>query len=172
MEKLLTNQEKQSAIKAELVTGANPRKLADKYDLHYTTVIKYRNELREGKVESDVIDVANSDAHVLHTVAENIKAQNVEVLPPKGAQAFNDKIDDLVEGVNSLALLDTSFHNTITKLLGWADKQITDDMPLKDWKLIASSVGELHTSIFSKGGVNVNVQQNNGSRGFSSGMVN
>ncbi len=172
MEKLLSNQEKQSAIKAEIITGANPRKLADKYSVHYTTVIKYRNELRDGVVESEVLDVAASDAHVLHTVAENIKAQNVEVLPPKGAQAFNDKIDDLVEGVNSLALLDTAFHYTITTLLEWANKQITDDMPLKDWKVIASSVGELHTSIFSKGGVNVNVQQNNGASGFSSGMVN
>ena len=172
-EKTLSNAEKQVAIKAELVAGGNPRKLADKYGVHYTTVIGYRNDLRDGVIDTEVLDVANADAHVLKVVAEEVKTKVADAgaLPPKSLEGFNDKVDDIVEGVSSLQLLDTQFHTTITKLLSWANNQITDDMRLADWRAIASQVGELHTAVFSKG-TTVNVQQNNGATGFSSGMVN
>jgi len=170
--KLLGIKEKKVAIQAELITGANPRKLAEKYDIHYTTVIKYRNEQREGVVNTEVLDVADADATVLRVVAEKVKAEVAEVLPPKKAEAFADKVDDLVVGVSSLQLLDTSFHETITKLLNWANAQINDDMSLKEWMAIAGKIGELHTAVFAKGGVSVNVQQNNNATSFSTGMVN
>ena len=163
-------EDKKVAIKAELITGANARKLAEKYDVHYSTVVKYRNELRDGK--KDAIDVVDADieAPALHLIAEGVKAKSD--LPPKVQKVFEAKVDDIVEGISSLQLLDTEFHKTITKLLDWANNQITDDMAMKDWRMIASQIGDLHTAIFSKG-TTVNVQQNNNTgNSFTQGMVN
>ncbi len=170
--KLLSKAEKKIAIKAELVTGANTRKLATKYDVHYTTVIGYRNELREGNSKDEALAVADVGDVALKVIAENVKAQTIEVLPPKKAEEFNTAVDGLVEGASSLQILDTEFHTTITKLLSWANNQIDDNMDIKTWEKIAYRIGELHKSIFMSGGVQVNVQQNNANNSFSNGMVN
>ncbi len=173
-EKTLSNHDKKVAIKAELVTGANPRKLSEKYGVHYTTVIGYRNDLREGTLEAEILDVADADAHVLKVVANEVKKKVADsgALPPKSMAQFSDKVDDIVEGVSSLQLLETEFHTTITKLLKWANAQITDDMRLADWRAIASQIGELHSKVYSNG-MQVNVQQNNNAgSSFTNGMVN
>lgn len=164
--------EKKTAIKAELVIGGNPRKLADSYGVHYTTVIGYRNDLREGKVDKEILDVADTDAHVLRAVAEGIKAKAARVLPTKASKDFSAKVDDITAGVSSLNTLDTKFHSTITKLLSWADMQIHEDMKLSDWRAIATQVAQLHEAVYSKG-TTVQVQQNNTtSNSFTTGMVN
>ena len=170
--KLLSNKDKKIAIQAELIAGANVRKLAEKYDVHYTTMLGYRNELREGVAREEVLAFTDVKEVALHSIAENVKSQSAEVLPPKKAKQFNNAVDEMVEGVNSLQLLDTAFHNTITRLLTWADNQITDDIDYKTWNNIATRIGELHKAVFANGGVQVNVQQNNANNSFSAGMTN
>jgi len=165
--KLLDKEEKKVRILAELLTGKKPRALAEEYDVHYATVMTWKRESKEQKVESAVLDVAEADADVLHLVTEGIKKQSAEVLPPKQANSVIKKVDELKEGVNSLQLLDTAFHDTIMNLLTWANAQINEDMALKDWKLIANQIGELHSAIFSKGGTTVNMMQQNNSANSS-----
>ena len=172
-EKSLSTKEKKVAIQAQLIAGGNPRKLSEKYGLNYLTVISYRNELRDGSAKKDVINLANTSDVVLTVAVENIKEQTAEVLPPKKAAEFNAAVDEMVEGIDSLKLMNTEFHSTITRLLSWANKQITDDMDIKTWDRIAIRIGELHKAIFATG-TQVNVQQNGGggNHSFTAGMVN
>jgi len=169
----LSNAEKKVAVKAELIAGGNARKLATKYGIHYSTVVGYRNEMREGNSKDVVLEVAETKEVALAVIANNIKEQTEDSLPPKKAQKFNMAVDELVEGVSSLQLLDKSFHKSITGLLSWADNQIDDDMDIKLWEKIAYRIGELHKCVFANEGVSVNVQQNNNSgNSFTNGMVN
>ena len=168
--KLLSNADKKIAIKAELVTGANPRKLSERYDIHYSTVITYRNELRNGSKKDDALEVAQTKEVVMAVVAENIKKQTEENLTPKKAAQFNGMVDEIVEGISSFQLLETDLHTTMSSLLKYANNRISDDMDFKEWEKIAFRIGELHKAIYATGGVAVNVQQNNNS--FTNGMVN
>lgn len=169
----MSTKDKKVAIEAELVTGANPRKLAEKYKVHYTTVVGYRNKMREGGVnDTDIEVLTDADAGLVRAVAEEVtqKAVDAELLPPEAAKA---KVAAIVDGVDGLKSLSTEFQDTITKLLHKANDFINDDMKLSEFRQVAGTVGELHEKVFAKGGTQVNVQQNNsGGGGFSSGMVN
>jgi len=168
--KELDSKSKKTAIEAELITGANPRKLSEKYDVHYSTVMTYRTALREAGTE-DVKVLNDADLGLVKAVAEEIKqrAVDAEILPSNRADA---KIEAIIKGTNGLKSLTDEFQTTITKLLHQANSYINDDMKLSEFRQVATTVGELHEKTFSKGGTQVNVQQNNGGSGFSSGMVN
>jgi len=169
----MTNADKKVAVKAELVTGANARKLATKYDIHYSTVITYRNELRNGSKKEEVLEIAETKEVVLAVVADNIKKQTQETLTPKKAAQFNGMVDEIVEGISSFQLLETDLHTTMSSLLRYANNRISDDMDFKEWEKIAYRIGELHKAIYATGGVAVNVQQNNNTcNSFTNGMVN
>lgn len=170
--KTMSAKDKKVAIEAELVTGVAPRKLADKYDVHYTTVLSYRTAMREaGVTNEDIAVLVDTDAGMVRAVAKEItkKAVEAEILPTKDAIA---KEDAIVDGVNGLKTLNTEFQDTITRLLHKANDFISDDMKLSEFRQVAGTVGDLHEKVFSKGGTQVNVQQNNSNGGFSSGMVN
>jgi len=154
---------KKAEILVQLAQGAKPRKLSDDFDVPYSTIMTWRREMGDSKVKDEVLDVAKADKVVLATVVEGIKEQATDNLPPATAKSMGRKLDQLEEGISSLQLLDTQFHDTIIKLLKWADKQITDDMSMRDWKMLASSIGDLHSAIFSKGGTNINLMQQNNS---------
>jgi len=155
--------DKKTEILAELATGKSPKYLANKYKtVGQVTITKWRNDLREGLVINEILDVAKKDPHVLQMVAEGVKDKVYNSAPIELSIPFGEKVDALVEGVTSLQLLDKAFHHTVTKLLKWADNRITDEMDIKEWKMIAGQIGELHTAIFAKGGTNVNVMQMNG----------
>ena len=170
-EKLLSKEEKKVAVEAELIVGANPRKLAEKYGIHYTTVIGYRNAMRNNGSNPDVLTLGDADLGLVKAVADKVVSQAVkaDILPKDKGRA---KVDAIVDGVGGLKLLSDEFQDTITKLLHKANSYITDDMKLAEFRQVASTVGELHEKVYSKGGTQVNVQQNNGGTGFSSGMVN
>ncbi len=170
--KLLSKSEKRVAIKAELLLGANSKRLSDSYGIPYATVVKYRTEQREGVGHSDILDLARTDAPLLQAVADGVKTKSAEVLPSATAAVFSGKVDELVSSVTMLHMLENSFHETITKLLSWANLQIRDDMDIKEWVIITDRIGELHTAIFANKGVQVNVQQNNSAGGFKQSMVN
>ena len=143
---------KELKVKAELASGVKPRILADKYDVAYSTVIKYRNEMRVEAEKAKVAKVVNLDPVALQVVVENIEEAEREV------GAISVDTNAVVKGAQGLQKLEPKFQSAVEKLLERA-VDLADDENLTPTGLntLAKAVGSLYSDIYSSKGTNVQI---------------
>lgn len=145
------SQETRVKVEALLAIGTNPQELASRYDIPYGTIMLWNRKLNEDRIENkDLETVMSVDTQTLSIVADRIK----EVAPSNVVA----KIDKLVDGVTALGKLEPKFFEVTLSLLEKAEEFISkDDLSVKDWAAISSTLGLLYANIYNKAGVNVNV---------------
>jgi len=158
---ILSKEESEAAVKAELATGGKPRPLSTKYNIAYPTVCKWAREAKGISDHDLALELKDTNMDAVEQIVETLQETNTQVLGPATATILNKQLDEVANGASSLQLLDVAFHETIINLLGYANRKINDDMSMSDFKTIAHQTGELHSKLFSKGGTNVNIMQNN-----------
>ena len=161
----MTLEQKRVAVLAELNRGEIAAELAIKYEVNPNTVGKWRRDARKKAEQEEVLEVAEVDSVVLQTVIQEVKEKAEKSnIPVKQFRKLDASLDKLSEGVTSLQLLDTAFHNTMLNLLEWANDRIDEEMKVSEWTQLVNGIGTLHSAMFAKGGTNnINIMQNNNS---------
>lgn len=154
----LSIDQKKVAILAELNTGASATELAIKYDVNPMTIGSWRRKQRLEAERVAILEVETVDADVVASVVAGIKEKASDALPPKQYRKLDAQLDKLQEGVTSLQMLDTAFHNSMMNLLEWANDRIQDDMKVSEWTALVNGISVLHNNMFGKGAnTNVNI---------------
>lgn len=155
--------QKKVAILAELNRGEIAAELAIKYNVNPMTIGKWKREARQAAEKAKVLELEVVEPEVLETVIQEVreKAKSAD-LTPKQYRKLDAQLDKVSEGVSSLQMLDTGFHNTMLNLLEWANDRINDDMKVSEWTQLVNGISTLHSTLFSKGATNnINIMQNN-----------
>ena len=166
----LSTEQKKIAIMAELNLGAKLVDVAEKYDVNPMTIGTWRRKARKDAEKDSIIDLETVPPEVIETVLMEVKekAKKSENLSPKQYRKLDAQLDNLSNGVSSLQLLDTGFHNTMLNLLEWANDKITDDMKVSEWTALVNGISTLHSNMFGKSAnTNVNIIQANNNAGSS-----
>lgn len=160
----LDMEQKRVAILAELLQGETAKDLAIKYDVNPMTIGKWRKEARQKAEQEEAIALTTVEPEVIKSVVEGIK-EKAEANPNITTKQYiklDVQLEKLKEGVTSLQVLDTAFHDTMLNMLTWANNQISDEMKVSEWTQLVNGIATLHKSIFGKDNVNnVNIVQAN-----------
>lgn len=152
--------EKKVLLLADVAGGLGVRDAAAKYDVHYTTAVKWRNEARKDAENQKVDEVTELSPVALQTIVNEIKEKE-----PQGSMV-GAQAQEIIEGVDGLQKLNSSFHSVCLKLIKKAEEMLAeDDLKIAEWKMISTTIGELYSNIFNKGGVNIQMMNNNGGDG-------
>jgi len=145
-----TKQTLRTKIEAELSIGKTPRELSKKYTVGYQTILQWKKKLEGGKADKDLEAIVSADEQTLHLVADRLK----DSAPADIAK----KIDAVVDGAVSLQQLEPKFHAVVLNLLTKAEElSDSDDLSIKDWKILGDGISNMYANIFNKSGVSVNV---------------
>ncbi len=147
--------DKEILVKAALAQGKTPRAIADdpEYDINYSTVLKYRNQLREQSEKDNVAKVAKLDPLALQVVVENI--------PDSGKNDIDLDTKSVIAGAAGMQALLPEFQSTASTLLKrigeLAEKE---SLTPNGIKTLTSAVGDLYSDMFVQKGTNVQVNNN------------
>jgi len=164
MAKLLTKAEKKLAIMAGMLKGASATDMGEEYDVSPITIGAWMREQRKSGERADIETLSSVDPVVLTAVVEDIrtKARNSPTSTTRQLDKLDKDLDNLVEGVAGIEMLERGFHDTIMRLLGAANRKITDDMKVSEWTQLVNGISTLHSSIFGKGSATtINMMQQN-----------
>jgi transposase len=149
----MTKEELRTRIEAELLTGAEPRELEEKYGVPYPTILGWKKKLLKEAPTEDIAELTNATKATLEIVREKAKEE---------APVVAKKIDKIIDGVEGLKILEPEFHSVMHKAVKRAHSFIEkDDLTIKEWELITKTLANAYSAIFNKGGTNVNVVQTN-----------
>ena len=171
MAKLLTREQKKMAVLAEILVGGNIIEVAKSYKVDVQTV---RLWARADAKKHEIDELLELDPVAVSAVVLEIKAKaeaSAEITTPQ-LNRLNKGLDEVKKGVDSLHMLETEFHDSIMKMLKWANKKITDDMKISEWKVIVDGITQLHGTLFGKGSsTQINLMQQNNNNNASSAKV-
>jgi len=147
-------------VLAMLATGDyNPRQVSEKLDIPYGTVLKWRKEHKDEEENRKVQEVAELSPVALQVVVDNIKNNE-----PEGS-IVGEQAQDIVDGVDGLQKLNSSFHGICLKLITKAETILEkEDLKTAEWVQVSNAIGGLYNNIFnSNKGATINMMQNNAS---------
>ena len=134
--------------KAMLAQGMKPRAVAEKLEIGYPTVIKYRKQLREEAEEAKISMVASVDPIALEVIVGEIE---------KDASIKLDT-DPIIEGARGLAKLQPKFATAMEKLLDRASDLADDeDLTPNGLLTLSKAVGTLYADVYNNKGTQVQV---------------
>ena len=171
MAKLLTREQKKIAVLAEMLVGGDIIEVAKKYKVDAGTA---RGWMKREADRAELDDVLDLDPIVVATVVEEIKtkAAGSNTITTPQLNKLGRGLDKLKDGVDSLAILETNFHDTILEMLNWANLKITEDMKISEWKTLVDGITQLHGTLFGKGSsTQINLMQQNNNNNGSSAKV-
>jgi transposase-like protein len=171
MSKLLTREQKKQAVLAEMLTGSNLTDVATRYKVDAVTIRSWVRKEDERALADEVIDL---DPVILRAVTKEIKdkAANSPTMTTQQLNRLDEGLANIKDGVDGLKLLENNFHDTILKMLTWANSRITDDMKISEWKTIVDGIVSLHSTLFGKGSsTQINLMQQNNNNNASSAKV-
>ena len=164
MEKLLTKAEKKLAIMAGMLKGASASDMGEEYNVSPITIGAWMRDQRKEAEKADIQTLASVDPVVLTAVVDDIrtKASSSTTSTTRQLNKLDKELDNLVEGITGIEVLERGFHDSILKLLTWANQKITDDMKVSEWTALVNGISILHSSIFGKGSATtINMMQQN-----------
>jgi len=140
-------------VKALLASGKRPRDIAEMETVtaSYSTIIKWRNALREEAEAASIEEVTAIDPVALQVIVDHI---------PPGEIDMSESLQTVVKGSTSLAALDTQFHTTIGLLLNRAVELLAEDtLTPNGLKIISGAISESYGAIHAKG-TSITMNQN------------
>ena len=162
-ESKLNVDQKRIAILAELSKGAKAAELAERYDVNPMTIGSWRRKARLEAEKADVLEIEEIPPETIKAVVQEVreKAESSDISKAQ-YKKLTKELNKIEEGIPSLQLLDTAFHQTMLNLLTFANNQINDDMKISDWRSLVEGISQLHKELFGKDSINnVNIVQAN-----------
>ncbi len=169
----LNKVQKKKAIMARMLVGGNANEIGEEFNTSPLTINKWMRDELTSDDQDEVIDLISVNPVVLTAVADEVKrkASSSTTITTKQLDKLDREIDKVTKGVVGLQMLEAEFHDSIMKMLVWANNKITDDMKISEWTQLVNGISTLHTALFSKGSnTQINLMQNNGG-GASSAKV-
>lgn len=167
----LTKEQKKTSIIASMLVGGNAEELSKEYGVNISTIRMWMNKERANAERDEVI---NLDSVVLEAVSQEImnKAENNPTVTTKQLNKLDKGLVKLKDGVAGLEMLESEFHDSIMKLLTWANNKISDEMKVSEWTQLVNGITSLHSTLFSKGSnTQINLMQQNNNNNASSAKV-
>jgi len=162
----MTKEQKKLAIMAEMTKGGKANEVGERYNVNPITINSWMRTQRKEHEKESVAQLAKVDPIVLEAVVQEVKekAENSSTITTKQLDRLDIQLDNIKDGIVGVQQLEPEFHNTMMKLLKWANNKITDDMKVSEWTQLVTGISQLHGTMFGKGSsTQINLmQQNNG----------
>jgi transposase len=147
----MTKEELRTRVEAELLAGAEPRELAEKYGMAYNTIQLWKKKLFAEKPTEAISDLTHETTATLELIRTKAKEE---------APTVAGKIDKIIDGVEGLQSLEEEFQATMHKAVMRAKEFLdSDDITIKEWQMITSTLGSAYAALFNSKGTTVNVAQ-------------
>lgn len=145
-------------VEAELLSGKQPRELSEgayyeKYGVAYVTILNWQKKLQVDDVTETISDLTKETTGTLEVIRDAAKSK-----APKVAK----DIDNIIDGVAGLKLLEPKMQKALTQAVNKAyEYLLEDDLSVKDWQTVTSTLAQTYAAVFNSKGTTVNVAQNN-----------
>ena len=145
-------------VEAELRMGKKPVDLSKKYNVPYSAVSNWRQQMNNSISNEDVDKLLQVDDVTLHHVANEVKEKIGDPDLPEAK-----KVTKLVRQVNGLKRLEDKTRELSFSILNQVEKYMTlnPDSNLKDLKEATTIVTTIHNAMFNKSNTQINVLNNN-----------
>jgi len=146
-----TPEPKEAKVKGMLVAGYDEFTIANEVGVSRAIVNKFKKEM-----DGDAMDV---DIDLLsRQVAPSIVKKVAEKVRDVGPLAFENEVDKVISGIDSLQKLELRFHNTFTTILDKADTILEkEDLKTTEWKSVTDTLARAFKEIYNSRGTTINV---------------
>lgn len=146
----LTTEQKRTLVNLIEQDELSAKQMADEINAGYSTVLSFRSEYKEAKVNGELKKVLNMPETVIQELAENI-----DYLP-------KDEVKRVVEEVNGLKKLEGALQTTALEANKKLMRAIQQSTEVSELSILVEILSTLQNSFFNKNIVQVAVQNNFG----------
>lgn len=146
----MNNDQKYKAISL-LQLDKSPREVAEELDLSYASILRFKRQWEEAKLEGEVDKLLELDKAVLHDLAMSVDGQ-----------VAKDAAVELVAGVTSLERLSQDVHKTASTLITRTNSLMMSCNTLDELNVAADILCNIQKAFFNTNSTQVNIQNNLG----------
>lgn len=140
----------------DLINGEAPKDIAKEHDVAYPTVLRWKREFEQAKLNGTVDELLNLDEVVLSEVIEAVEAQSPEVL----REGVNNATSELAKGLDGLERLQTEFQTTASYLNTRLRSLAMSTDHVSELSVCVEALCSLQSAFFNKNTTQVNIQNN------------
>jgi len=147
----------EAKIKADLYQGADIKKTATKYGVGRTSVYRINNKMQEEAMNKKVHHVRQATPEALQLVVDKVKETAPQTTSFDQANIIKGEVEAVINGAQSLNLLELEFHTTFNKVLTRANSMLdNENINIIDWQIITTTLAGAFKEVFHQSTTTIN----------------